>query len=310
MIRAFAGRLMAFAATLSGAVGLVLLLLAAAPGDPIDVLPDADALRPRLEAEWHLDRPLPERYLRMLIRVLSGDLGTSTTYRPGLPVATLIAGPAARSFGWAMGALFLALAWGTALAGWTVGGRRRGAALAQVVSIAPVFLLTHLAVAGLNEVAFALLRAGWIARPTWFALPDQPSLVRTTLATVILAVGSGTLVEVHQSIETALSTILRSGYVDAARARGAPIWPHVARNIVGPVATIAASRAASLLGGLVVIEKVLLLNGAGAILWQAAELRDYDVATGITVLAAAFVAGIHLVADMVRIGVDPRERAL
>ena len=55
-----------------------------------------------------------------------------------------------------------------------------------------------------------------------------------------------------------------------------------------------------------ILEKVLLLNGVGAILWQAALLRDYDLALGISLLAATFVSLARLAGDTVRIAVDPR----
>lgn len=305
---ALGARLGLFLATTCGAVALVFGLLALAPGDPIDLLPNAEELRPTLEAEWRLDRPLVERYLRYLGGVLTGDLGTSLTYRPGTPVGEVLAGPALRSLGWFGAALALTLAWGTALAALTVRWAGQVRVLVQMVSIAPVFLLAHIAVFTLNEGAFALMQAGHIARPAWFALPDEPSALRTALAVVLLAVGSGSLAEVHQQLEDALGRVLRSGYVDAARARGAPIWPHVALNLVPPLMTVASTRAAFLLGGLVVLEKVLMLQGAGALLWQAAELRDYDLALGVAVLAAVLVSGVRLVTDSVRVALDPRLR--
>lgn len=311
LLVAILARLGMLIATVCGAAALVLGLLALAPGDPIDLLPNADDVRPRLEAEWHLDRPLPERYVRYLGRLATGDLGTSLAYRPGVPVRDVLAAPALRSAGWLMAGLALAMSWGTALAVLTAThatGRTLARPVVQLVSITPVFLLAHLAVTGLNEGAFALLEAGRIDRPDWFALPDQASTLRTLLAVVLLATGSGTLAEVHQAVEEALGRIYRSGYIDAARARGAPLWPHVLRNLVPPLTTIATTRAAFLVGGLVVLEKVLLLNGAGALLWQAAELRDYDLALGIAVLAATLVAGVRFVGDTLRVAIDPRLR--
>lgn len=307
--RALLARLLVFGATVAGAAAVALTLLALAPGDPIALLPNAAEVRPVLEAEWALDRPLPVRVLRWLGRAATGDLGISVAYRPGMAVRDLLAGPALVTVGWWLAALGLAVAWGVGLGAWTAG--RPGAArrILRWTSLVPVFVLAHLLVRGLNEGAWALMEAGRIARPEWFALPDRASDLRSALAILVLAVGSGTLAEVHAEVEDVVTGIRASGYVDAARARGMPVLPHVLRNLVAPVATIAANRAAALLGGVVVVEKLLLLNGAGAILWSAAELRDYDVVVGVTVGAAALVAGARLVADAVRIGWDPRLRA-
>ncbi len=286
-----------------------MLLLALAPGDPIDLLPNADDVRPELEARWHLDRPIPVRYALYLGQLASGDLGTSLAYRPGMPVADIILRPALRSAGWLVAAWMLTLVWGTALAWYTAGRSSAWTLAVRLASIGPVFLLAHLAVFGFNEAAWSMMQAGTIERPGWFALPDQASSLRTVLAIVILAVGSGALAELHAEVENALVAIQRSGFADAARARGMPVWPHIAWNLASPLTTIAVSRAAFFVGGLVVLEKVLLLNGVGAILWQAALLRDYDLCLGIGLLAAVVVAGARLTGDGIRIAIDPRLRA-
>ena len=286
-----------------------MLLLALAPGDPIDLLPNAEEVRPQLEERWNLDQPLPVRYLLYMGQLARGDLGVSLTYRPGTPVMEVLAGPLFRSSGLLVSSWALTLLWGVSLAWYTAGRTFRASLLLQVVSITPVFLLAHLSVFGLNSVAWSLMEAGSITRPEWFALPDQASALRTGLAVIILAVRSGSLSEVHKEVENALVEVRQSGFVDAARARGTPLWPHLAWNLIAPLSNIAVSRAAFFVGGLVIIEKVLLLNGAGSILWRAAELRDYDLCLGITLFAALVVTTTRFSADIVRITFDPRLRA-
>lgn len=309
LVRALAARVLVFLATVTGAAAAALALLAWAPGDPIALLPNADEVRPLLEAEWALDRPLPERIVRWIGRAATGDLGVSVAYRPGMAVRELLAGPALATLGWWLAALLVAVAWGAGLAAFTAGRPGAWRHVVRWTSAVPVFLLAHLLVHAIDEVTWSLVQAGTIARPSWFALPDQPSDLRTALAVLVLAVGSGTLAEVHAEVEDVVVGLRGSGFVDAARARGMPVLPHLLRNLVAPVATVAANRAAALLGGVVIVEKVLLLNGAGAILWSAAELRDYDVVLGVTVGAAALVGLARLLADAVRLAWDPRLRA-
>lgn len=309
LARAVALRILSFLASLLGSIAFVLLLLVLAPGDPISLIPNGEELRPQLELQWGLSRPLHERYLHYLGRVLTLDLGTSLAYRPGQPVIDVVAGPALSSLGRVLGALLVTLSWGTALAWWTAGRASIPRIVVQGISIVPVFLLAHGAIAGLNEGVFALMNAGHLDRPAWFALPDQPSALRTALSVVLLAVGSGSLAEVHAQVEEALVRIRRSPYVDAARARGAPTWPHVVLNLLPPLASTFAERAAFLAGGVVIVEKVMLLNGAGSVLWEAALLRDYDLALALALLAATFVGLAALAADAIRLAVDPRMRA-
>jgi peptide/nickel transport system permease protein len=301
-------RLVTFVMTLCGVVLLAQILMWMAPGDPIDLLTNGDELRPQLEAEWRLDQPLPVRYVHYLVKAATGDLGQSLTYRPGTPVVEVVAKPALRSLSWLISALALTLVWGTGLALWTTGRSSSVGRIVQGVSIAPVFLLAHLLVNAINEATFWAMQNGFIARPQWFALPDEASLFRSLLAIAVLAVGSGALSEVHAEVENALFSIRKSGYFDAARARNEPTWRHVAVNLVGPLTTIATTRMAFFVGGLVILERVLLLNGVGSILWQAAILRDYELAMAISLLAAAAVATARLVGDTIRLAVDPRLR--
>lgn len=310
LVVALAARLGLLALVLVGALVVVLTLLHAAPGDAADLQASTPELRATLEAQWGLDRPVWEQVLTALVRALHGDLGTSLTYRTGEPVAKVIAGPALRSLGWLGAALALTLTWGTGLAWITAGRPSISRRLTQAVSIVPVFLLAHLTVHTLNATTAWALSNGWIDRPAWFALPLEPSPLRAVLAVVVLAVASGALTEVHTEVEAALVRIRTSGYVDAARARGAPLWPHVGLHLLQELATIATNRTAFFVGGLVILEKVLMLKGLGAMLWEAALLRDVPLAGGITLVTAAAVVVARLAGDALRMALDPRARVL
>ena len=61
-------------------------------------------------------------------------------------------------------------------------------------------------------------------------------------------------------------------------------------------------------GGLVIIEKVMLLNGAGSLMWDAAMKRDYPLTAALALIAAATVCGTRLAADLFRLVVGPRLR--
>ncbi len=299
---------LSFFLTLAGAVLFVQLLLWAAPGDPIDLVPNGVEFRAELEAEWDLDRPLPARFAAYLGRAFQGDLGTSLTYRPGSSVSELAWPAALRSARTLVPALVLTLSVALIIAWFS--GRRGGPAirLTQAVSIAPVFLLAFLSVTFLNESTFSLIESGAIERPFWFALPDTDSWVRSLLAILVLAVGSGALSEVTAACTDELNHIRNAPFIEAAVARGARVAPHLIWNLIPAVASVFSNRAAFFVGGLVIIEKVLQLNGAGAMLWQACLMRDYPLAMGLTVMAAGAVCMARLISDVVRVAVDPRLR--
>jgi len=311
LLRATLARCAWAAATLVGAVTGMFALMVLAPGDPIDLLPNAEAVRPVLEVEWQLDQPAPVRLLRWWTRLLGGDLGTSLSYRPGTPVSSLVVASVLPTAGRVVGALAVVLAGGTAMAwhtsrGGASAGVSRGAV--QVASLVPLFLAVHVIVASLNGATFALIEAGAIARPGWFALPDQASALRTALAVCLLAVASGSLHEVHAELEVSLAELRRAPFVDAARARGQATTPLLLRHLLPHLCTVGAGRFAMLVGGAVVVEKLMLLPGAGAVLWNAALLRDYEVVLGLSLVAAASVVAVRLAADVTRMALDPRWR--
>ena len=296
-------------ATLVGAVTGMFGLMVLAPGDPIDLLPNAEAVRPVLAAEWALDQPAPVRLGRWWGRLLSGELGVSLSYRPGMPVAELVWAAAPPTALRVLGALATVLALGTALAWHTSRGERGPSrAVAQATSLVPLFLAVHAVVASLNGGAFALMEAGWIDRPGWFALPDQASLLRTTTSVLLLAVASGSLAEVHADLEVALAELRRSPFVVAARARGESTTALLLRHLLPRLCTVAAGRLAMLLGGAIVVEKLMLLPGAGAMLWNAALVRDYELVLGLSFVAAAAVVLGRFLSDAARLFLDPRWR--
>lgn len=308
MIGLVGRRLLVFVATVLGAAVLLQILLLAAPGDPIDLVPNGEDLRAELEAEWHLDRPPAERIAASVGAALRGDLGTSLSVRPGAPVRELIAASLPRSAGLLVGAFALGLGAAFGLAWSTAGRPSRARWILQLLSVPPVFLLAWMLVVGLDEAAWYAMSRGWISRPDWFALPDQASALRTALAIGVLAIGSGSLFEQHAACEEEILRVRQSRYVEAARALGTPTTPHVLANLLAPLASLAASRVAWQVGGLVVIEKVLLLGGAGSLLWDAALQRDYPLSLGLGLVAAVVVATASLAADLLRLAADPRLR--
>lgn len=287
-----------------GATLLLQALVGLAPGDAADLAANDAALREALSDAWGLNEPLLTRWARFLGGAVRGDLGESLTVRPGASVAALISASGARSAGLAAAALALGL--GVALPLGFGGPRARR--LTLTLSAAPVFLALYAAMTALNEGAWALMEAGRIERPGWFALPDAESGLRWALGACALAWGSSSLAELQGAAADELSRVRRAPFVLAAQARGEPAWPVALRNLLPPLAEVAASQVAVVLGGLIVVERALQLNGAGALFWQACRQRDLPLACGLAAVAALIVATARLVSDLARLWLDPRLR--
>lgn len=308
LLRALGLRLVGFGATLVGASLLLHGLLLLAPGDPIDLIPDGESSRAELAAEFGLDRPPLERLVGGAIGALTGELGPSLIVAPGTPVSELVRRACWRSAMIVGPALPIALLAGLGAALLSAGRSSALRSFIQIIGALPVFLLAWALVTALNAGAWALIERGAIPRPEWFALPDQASALRTALAVLAVVLGSGTLFEVHAACEAEILRLRESELADATTGLGLAFWPVLLRNLAPGLLSIARDRVAFLVGGLVVVEKVLLMGGAGALLWQAALARDYPLAIGLGVAAAAVVAGGAFLADALRLALDPRAR--
>ncbi|MED5374404.1 MAG: ABC transporter permease [Myxococcota bacterium] len=304
--RALATHLGGFVLAILGAALLLQLLLSLAPGDAADLVAGDPDLRAALVQSWGLDRPVWSRTLTWLSAMLGGDWGMSLTTRPGTPVAELVARSSACSAPVLAGSLMLSLSLSVLLSWkrWTLVSRGL-----SLTSVLPVFLLAAAAIVGANEVTFAGIQAGRWSAPAWFALPVVDHPLRTALAVLCLGLGSSAFSEMHQESVEALERLRRAPFVLAARARGASLTPILLRNLALPLSGLVARRAAFFVGGLVVIEKVLQIQGAGALLWQACRQRDWPLVVGLSLVAAVVVAGTRLAADLFRLALDPRLRA-
>jgi len=301
LARALLGRTAAVFGGMVAAITALVVLLKAAPGDAVDLVTTDPELRARLVADWGLDAPLHEAVLR----ALGGQWGTSWTLRPGAQVAELVGDALVQSLPLWLGAWLLTLVVGV---GWAARRRAVRKWRLPALSAAPVFLLGWGLIVALNEGAFSAMGAGLLERPSWFSLPDTDSWLRNALAVGVLAVGSGGLRSFIDSVRSRLDVHRRSPAVEALVARGQPVDRLLAWLLVPDLAVLAAERGALLFGGLVVVERVFAMPGAGGLFWEACVRRDQPVVVASGVVAALGVAGLRWLADVARVVADPRLR--
>lgn len=264
------GRLLSFAGVVLGASALFGALLWVAPG----ARPEAGGGL----LSWLLD---------FWIGAARGDLGRS--YR-GYPITELVLRGAGRTLPIVTAAGFLSLC--VALAGALLLPRRgrarwlRGAA--HALSLTPVFLLGYLAV-------------------VFFAVPPRGA-GQLVAAVLILALGDGMFSDALADLSGEVDQLRRRPFVLAARLRGEGLWRHVTPHLLLPMARLAASKAAFLLGGVLVVEMVLGIQGLGLMGYRAAQHADFPLLLAISVFITALVAGMQLLVDLIRIAVDPRQR--
>jgi len=82
----------------------------------------------------------------------------------------------------------------------------------------------------------------------------------------------------------------------------------VLRNALIPTVTLLGISVGAIIGGTVVTEKVFALPGAGALLVDAINARDYSTVQAAVMVVAILVVLVNLATDVVYSFIDPRVR--
>ncbi|MEW6107334.1 MAG: ABC transporter permease [Bacillota bacterium] len=309
----------------AGAIPLLLLisaivfsLIALAPGDPLltmrmenprAVSPEAIA---RLRAYYHLDDPLPVRYLYWLKSVLQGDWGYSSTYK--VPVKDLVVSRMPNTLlltvsAWLLG-LLVALPIGiiSAARKYSIFDYAVTFAAFLALSMPPVWFgfltimlfavqLKWLPIGGVAELTHGTVGALLVDRARHLILP------MTVLGLVQVAYWV-------RYVRTSLLEVLGMDYIRTAKAKGlgerGVLLKHAMRNALIPVLTIAALDIPYFFGGAVVVETIFSWPGMGRLMYQAVIGSDYNLALCCLMLLAALTIASNLVADVLYAVVDPR----
>ena len=311
MARAILARLVSLALSLAVASVAIFLMLQAVPGDPATFMlgtgarPDTVAA---LRAELGLEGPLPARYLAWVGGLVTGDLGTSYTYR--VPVSELVADRIGVSAPLALYALALTVA--VALpAGLLAAARRGGPADWGVMGA------TQLGVAVPNFWFAMLLVLLFAVHLRWAPAGGFPgwseplaALGALTLPAIALALPQASILA--RVLRGALIDTLQADYVRTARAKGlsrrATILRHGLRNAAIPVLTILGLQFSFLLAGAIIIENVFFLPGLGRLVFQAISQRDLIVVESVVMLLVFAVIVVTFAVDLAYAWVDPRLR--
>jgi peptide/nickel transport system permease protein len=318
MSRYLALRLVEIVVTLVIMSLVVYLLIGLMPGDPIDLMISgnpkmtAEDAR-RLRALYGVDKPLLERYLAWATQALGGDFGYSRTFNR--PVLSVLWPRLLNTFELAGLAFLLSSAIALPLGMWAAARpRSRADYLVNLLCFAgisaPTFWLALLLIS-LFAVTLGWLPAGGMAElragTPWLAALGQQVRFATlpvlTLALVQLGVYT-------RFMRSAMIEALRQDYVRTARAKGASerrvLFGHAFANALAPVLTVLALSFGSLFSGAMITETMFAWPGMGALIYQAVQSNDFNLAlVGLLIATFATITG-NLLADLALVAVDPR----
>lgn len=286
---------------------VVFLAFRVLPGDPTDlVLGDRATAEERvaLRAKLHLDEPIAHQYVRFVSDLSHARLGPSLR-RPDVDAARIVLDALPSTAALAATSVLVGALLGLGLALLSVATRPSPLARAANRAIALFASVPLLAFAPAATWALAV-------RLRWVPLPADPDagLRGLLFAAVLLAVPLGAAVAriARASLESAAS----SPFLQVARAKGlapARVWiGHALPTCVGPIVTVVAAQLGALLGGAVVLERLLERRGLGTVLAEALGARDLPVLQGCVIASAALFVVVQAAGVMLHARLDPRAR--
>jgi peptide/nickel transport system permease protein len=298
--------------TLVSVTILLVFLVELMPGDPAQLVAGEFAPEEAVERtrqELRLDQSVVSRYVGWVGDALRGDLGTSVRVQPGRDVTDVIGRALPPTLFIAAFAMLIAIA--TAIPVGTAAALRRGSALDRMLTLSSSAALAvpSFVVAIFLVTQFAIHRS-WMPATGYVAPTSDPleGLRYTALPALALAITPAA--EISRQVRGSVIDTVERDYVRTARAKGLArsrvYFKHVGKGAAAPVVTVVGLRAAAVLGGSVVIERIFAIPGFGSLAVDAVGSRDIPVIQGVVLTGAILVLFVNLIVDLVHAYLDPR----
>lgn len=283
---------------------VVFLLVRLAPGDPATAYAGPNATTAdlaRVRAQFGLDDPLLTQYGVFLKDLVTGNLGTSYSFRS--PALDVVLDRMPYTITLAVSAIAVTAVVAVPLGVWMARRadtkRELGANVLTVAGQSMPDFWTGVMLLTVFAVLFPVLPASGFTSWSGLILPT------VTVAVLQLAL-------ISRLVRREMSTALGSSYVTVARSRGvserALTWRYALANSGVPLITAIGTRFAALLNGVVVVEVVFGWPGVGSLVVRALETRDYPLIQATVLVTATLAILVQLLVDLAYPLLDPRVR--
>lgn len=282
---------------------LTFFMLRLAPGGPFDqekALPDE--VKEKIEAFYGLDQPLHTQYLKYLGNLMSGDLGPSFKY-PGWSVNEIIAQKLPISVELGVYALVIAITFGVIFG--VIAALRHNTFWDYFPMSASMFgiCLPSFVIGPVLILIFAI-NLKWFNSSGWYHLSDRV-LPAITLSAFYMAY-------IARLTRGSMLDILKQDFIRTAQAKGLSLFKvsfvHAFRNALSPIISYLGPAIAGIITGSFVIETVFNIPGLGKAFVQAAFNRDYTMVLGTVLLYASMIIVFNLIADILLVWLNPRQK--
>jgi ABC-type dipeptide/oligopeptide/nickel transport system permease component len=294
---------------LLGIASVTFLMIHLIPGDPVREILGAHATPEtiaRLRHRLGLDRSLGEQFAVFLKNTVTGDLGTSITFNA--PASETIASRMEPTVILVAYGMLIAIVLGVPLA--IVAAIRQGGVLDNAIRLVTTFSFA-MPTFWLGLMFALVVAYGLGLFPVSGYQPGLGGALRS-MTLPALTLGLSLLVMVVRNLRSSLVEVLNSDYVEAARMRGFSesrvIVKHALRNSVIGTITVLGSLFGLVIGVMLFAEAVFQIPGAGTLLIQAVQKRDYQLVQALALLSGVVVVVFGVAMDILHAVIDPRIR--
>ena len=259
------------------------------------------------KAEYHLDDPLPLRYVKWLGDFVTGDFGVQFSTDGQPPVADLLKERIPRSLMLLVMAQTFAVVISIPWALWAASKANKPVDRGST-------LMTFLLIAIPSFALGILLKYLFAIKLTWFPQnfvasdPFWERVYAMILPALTLALPAAAVYQ--RLLRTDLITTLQEDFILMARSKGVSrrsvLFKHALRPSLFSFITVFAINTGALIGGALVVEQIFLIPGLGSAITEAVAREDFPVVLAIVMLIAVAFVLVNLVVDVVYTIIDPR----
>ncbi|RMH80096.1 MAG: ABC transporter permease [Actinomyces sp.] len=262
----------------------------------------------RTRQEFHLDDPIPIRYVRWVGDIATGDLGDS--FQNQQPVTDIIGQKLPITLWLVFFAMVLSLALSIP---WAIASAYRANRRFDNVSTVASFGLLAIPNFAMGVILFYLFAVRWGWFPTRYEDATRFDQLRS-LVLPALTLALPLAASYQRLLRTDLITTLQEDYIHMARAKGLPdrtiLLRHALRPSMFSIITVFGINTGALIGGSLVIEQIFSVPGIGRELVTAVVRDDPPVVLGIIVIVVIAFVVINLIVDLLYSFLDPRVRSV
>ena len=303
MIRYIIKRLIMMIPIMIGVTLFLFLLLSLTPGDPARIALGSTATEEQLQLfreQNGIDKPLIVQYANYMMKVVTGDLGTSYITRQSVNSMIATRAPATLflSFASMAATIIIALFLGIAMA---VKQNSFFDNFMRVVTVVftsmPQFWL------GLMMIFLFTVKLRLLPSNGLFSTPGD-----WIMPVICLAMGGITMCA--RTGRSSMLEVINQDYIRTARAKGLKysyiIRRHALKNALLPMVSVYGRIIATCFSGSVVLEQVFGITGIGQMMTNALRQKDVPAIMGSIIISAVVITLVNLLTDLTYAFIDPR----